>query len=405
MAQSNPLVPAGRTLTIQVPARVSGLRGAALLLIAGLAPVPTVAEEPSKKFQLFGYLTQAYGQSSRGSILGSDEDGTTDLGNVAVQFRWNKSRREAVVVQLAHERRGDDLFLPKDENVDIDWAFYERRFGDNTRLKVGRLNIPLGIYNEVRDVGTLLPFFNLPLSAYPGVLSSAETVDGVSLSHTFLPRSTWTFDGELYFGGWDTFQQRLEPASEFGVINLEARAEHGVGVQLWANTPLPGMRLGAGALTWEMDGPISLPDKDRWWSYHASLDLTRDRWVLRAEARRWEFDQDFGAFAGMPMSIPGEAERDGYYVQAGLWVTEKTGLFAMYEATALNDDLGLFPALDSFHKEWAASANYRFNPDLQVRIEVHTADTRLPIGLPGSGSPGLPPTAVDWGIVAFSVSF
>ena len=89
---------------------------AAFVLLAALLPLSAVAEDPpEKKFQVFGYLTQAYGQSSKGSILGTEEDGTTDLGNVAVQFRWNRSERDAIVVQLAHERRGDDLFLPKDE--------------------------------------------------------------------------------------------------------------------------------------------------------------------------------------------------------------------------------------------------------------------------------------------------
>ncbi len=378
--------------------------GGFAIVLLGLAAGPLLAEDPPKQFQVFGYLTQAYGRSSRGSILGTEEDGSTDLGNVALQFRWNKSPRETVVVQLAHERRGDDLFLPKNEDVDIDWAFHERRLGNNTALKIGRLNIPLGIYNEVRDVGTLLPFFSLPISFYPGVLSSAETVDGVSLSHTFCARCEWALDTELYFGGWDTVQQKVNVDSEFGLINLDARAEDGVGVQLWLNTPVQGLRLGAGANTWLLDGPVSAMGRDRWNSYHLSVDMAGDRWLFRAERRHWEFDQDFGAFFDLPSSLVGEAHRDGFYLQAGAWVTANLGFFAQFEKTSIDDDAG-FPSLDDFHEEAALSVNYRFDPDFLARIEFHTAETRLPLGRPGGGGVGADPADVDWAIVALSVSF
>ncbi|MCP3979395.1 MAG: hypothetical protein GY716_08705 [bacterium] len=398
----------GNPLRSSAPGRGRSLAiwGTAALLCLALAPSSPAEEQATDKFQIFGFLTQAYGRSSRGSIFGTEHDGSTDLGNVAIQFRWNRSVHDAVVIQIAHERRGDDLFLPSSEGVDIDWAFYERRLHDNTSIKVGRLNIPQGIYNEVRDVGTLLPFFSLPISFYPGVLSSAETVDGVSVSHTFLPRSDWELDAELYFGGWDTFQQQVDLDSRFGIVNLEARAEEGLGLQLWLDTSVQGLRFGAGMSTWRLDGPLSVHgSRDSWESYHASVDLSREKWVLRAEARHWAFDLDFGAFLGMPDPLPGEADRDGFYVQAGVWVTPKIGLFAQFDSASLQDDLDLLPGLDDFHEAAAASFNYRFSPDFLVRVEFHTAETRFPLGTDDQGGVGADPVDVDWTIVALSVSF
>lgn len=375
------------------------------LLCLGLAGAPIFGEDSPEKFQIFGHLTQAYGRSSRGSIVGTEEDGTTDLRNVAVQFRWNRSSRDAAVVQLSHERRGEDIFAPRGDEVEVDWAFYERRIGEHTALKVGRLNIPLGIYNEVRDVGTLLPFFDLPISMYAGVLNSVETVDGISVSHTFAPRSDWDLTADLYFGGWDTFQQKVSAGTRFGIANLEARAEDGVGVQLWLNTPLPELRFGAGASTWLLDGQLSTSgSKDRWNSYHVSLDASGDKWMMRAEARHWRFDQDFGAFFGMPDPLFGKAERDGFYVQLGIWLTSKIGLFGQYEMTSLDDNLDLLP-LDDFHEDAALSLNYRFSPDLLAKIEFHTAETRFPLGLPDGRAVGADPVDVDWAIVGLSVSF
>lgn len=375
-----------------------------VLLCLGLGGGIALAADPPSALQVFGHLTQAYGESDRGSIQGATEDGTTDLRKIAVQFRWQKSQDETVVVQLSHERRGDDIFFPNDNELEIDWAFYERRLGPDSVLKVGRLNVPLGIYNEIRDVGVLLPFFNLPISFYGGVLSSAETVDGISFAHSFAPRSDWALEAEVYLGGWDTFQQQFDEQSRFGLVNLEARAEDGLGLQLWLDTPVQGLRLGAGALTWLLDGPISTPGtKDRWNSYHLSIDATRERWMFRAEVRRWRFDQDFRRFFGIPGSMPGRAGRDGFYAQAGVWLTPEIGLFGQYESTSLENNLGL-PQLDDFHRDKALSLNYRFGPDLLAKVEYHSAATRFPLGDPSLQGSGRP-VDVDSMFVGLSVSF
>lgn len=379
----------------------------ALVLWPGSARVAAGADT-LEKLRFFGYLTQAYGRTDLGSIRGATREGTTDLRNLAVQLRWEISEDDSVVVQFSHERRGSDIFFPEHDEIDLDWAFYERRFGANTSLKVGRLNIPLGIYNEVRDVGTLLPFFDLPVSFYAGVLSSAETVDGASISHIFAARSEWDLEVELYFGGWDTFQQQVSPDADFGLVNLEARGEDGLGLQLWLNTPVRGLRLGAGILTWLLDGPISKPgSRDRWKSYHLSVDAAREKWVLRAEYRNWRFDQDFGGFLGLPVSLIGKAKREGYYVQTGFWITDEIGVFGQLEDTSLGDNLGLLPELEEFHEDAAVALNYRFHPDLLAKAEYHRSETRFPLGDPSlpMGVGGQPLIEVDWVVLALSISF
>ncbi len=383
-------------------------RGLAFALFGLLWPALLPAADVTEKLKIFGYLTQAYGESDRGSIQGATEGGTTDLRKIAIQFRWEISETDTAVVQLAHERRGNDFLFPKHDELEVDWAFYEKMFTPTATVKVGRLNVPLGIYNEVRDVGTLLPFFNLPISFYAGVLNSAETVDGVSLTQTIAPRSDWSLEVDLYYGGWDTFQQQIDPTQEFGIANVEARAEDGLGLQLWLDTPIDGLRIGGGALTWLLDGPHSIRGtKDRWDAYHLSLDANLERWMLRAEFRRTTFDQDFAAFLGMPVSIPATAEREGFYVQLGVWITPQIGLFGQHEEASLGDNANLFPQLDDLHEDTALSINYRIRSDLLIRAEFHSADTQFPLG--ESGVPddiiGRGPVEVEWAILAFSVSF
>ncbi|MEM8997838.1 MAG: hypothetical protein AAGF23_23860, partial [Acidobacteriota bacterium] len=122
-----------------------------LLLVAA---VPAFAVDGDSKFAIHGFLTQAYADQSfaEGPLfdfagepsfseasLGIPESGTFDYRTLAIQFRYEISPRDIVVVQLSNEANGD---APADEfrdEIELDYAFYERRIGEQTSLKVGRV--------------------------------------------------------------------------------------------------------------------------------------------------------------------------------------------------------------------------------------------------------------------------
>src|SRR5205085_12405810 len=111
----------------------------------------------------------------------------------------------------------------------------------STGLKVGKVQIPLGIYNEVRDVGTVLPFYRPSFNFYGEGAFTSETVDGIVVSHNFFNDSAWSVDADAYFGGWDLIETDF--ASN---VSSRARVENTVGTQIWLNTPINGLRLGTG---------------------------------------------------------------------------------------------------------------------------------------------------------------
>jgi hypothetical protein len=76
------------------------LRNVLLVLAAvcGLAPSATPATDLAGKVRIFGHLSQAYGESDRGTIQSTTEGGTTDAGNIAVQFRWEISPEDTAVL-------------------------------------------------------------------------------------------------------------------------------------------------------------------------------------------------------------------------------------------------------------------------------------------------------------------
>ncbi len=52
------------------------------------------------------------------------------------------------------------------------------------------------------------------------------------------------------------------------------------------------------------------------------------------------------------------------------------------------------------------SLNYRFRPDLLLKVEYHSASTQFPLGVPDSQmGVGSDPVDVEWAIAGLSVSF
>ena len=127
------------------------------------------------KLTVHGYLTQAYADAdfADGLLvsphtdelnLGISEDGTFDYRTMAIQFRYEISAKDIMIIQFSSRTLGNSPIESVEDEIELDWAFYERRLGDNTSVKVGRVQIPSGIFNAVRDVGTILPF--LPSGFY-----------------------------------------------------------------------------------------------------------------------------------------------------------------------------------------------------------------------------------------------
>ncbi|HEX7239619.1 MAG TPA: hypothetical protein VF263_05110, partial [Longimicrobiaceae bacterium] len=164
----------------------SALAGAAALCVSG----PLHAQGAlAEKLQVHGYLTQGYAQSGELPILGISEGGTANYRTAALQFRYGITEKDNFVLQFSHRDMGTSLFTSDESSVMLDWAFYQRRFG-NGSVRVGRGPIPLGIYNEVRDVGTILPFYRAPSNFY---YEGFETLDGASANYDFALGGGWGF--------------------------------------------------------------------------------------------------------------------------------------------------------------------------------------------------------------------
>lgn len=345
-----------------------------LLALALLAGLPAAAEEEAAeaepKLQVHGFLSQAYAASDGNQILGIPEEGTSDYRTAAVQFRYQMAPRDLFVFQLAHERLGESPLAAFREDVEVDWVFYQRQLGERTSVKVGKVPIPLGIYNEIRDVGTVLPFYRPPETVYGEATLASETVDGFLVSHTFFGESAWRLQAEIYYGGWET----IEPAEgEFAEVSVD----DGLGGQLWLATPLSWLRLGLAGQQMEVSGGLLRPpdQEDRWEAFQASAEASFARFRVRAEFRHISFEPTRAA---------------SLYGQLGMHATSRLDLNLQAEIFELEASPAFTRGEVQLDRDLAASARFALSSRVVVRLEIHrnkgyrSEDPRVPFSEPAA---------------------
>lgn len=338
------------------------------------------ADELLSKLSVHGFLSQTYAHASDESatVVGITKDGTTDYRTAALQFSYAITEKDRLVVQLSHERIGIDpraAFLP---DVAADWIFYERRFSDSTRLKVGRVPIPLGIYNEIRDAGTLLAFYRPPNALYSETNFVSETIDGVvGLQRARLGR--WELEVEPFAGGWNT----LAISGATGLT--PARATNVVGLGTWIQTPLSGLRAGATYFRSTLRrglGTATPPAPEPRSLWMVSADGAFPRITARAEYSQTK---------------DGDSKDRAYYGLLSVKVVPKLSVNAQYSKFWVSWFGGPRAGLiSSGQRDLALGVSYAFAPNLVAKLEGHDGEG---IGI------AIPPPVNRYAIATLAVSF
>lgn len=378
-----------------------------LLAPAALAQADNQAEEalmpeaagesagPLSKLQVHAFLNQAWGKSDGPQIEGITEDGTTEYRTMALQFRYAITLDDILVVQLQNEARGESLLDEARDEVEVDWAFYEHRFNESTGVRLGRVRVPLGIYNEVRDVGTLLPFFEPPEGIYSDGLFTQESLDGAAFYHQLRPLGGWRLSVDGYYGEWE--RQLVFPTD----VRVDfSRADDGVGLQLWLETPLDGVRLGLGGLRYKVTGSqYNLEEDDTWELVVASIDASFDRWVARAEL----MDASFVLFLD-PLAFD-DGGYTSYYGQLGYRVTDRWTVWAQYDVGDVDLDGSPFGSFDvDLLEDLAVSVTFAPRSEIAFKAELHTMDGFIGV-VPGLNPFSDPPHETNYGLLSVAVAF
>ncbi|HEX9654949.1 MAG TPA: hypothetical protein VGA99_14670 [bacterium] len=318
------------------------------LLVLGAIFGPAFAQT---KFSAHGYLTQAFAISDGNQYFGIPSDGTTDYRKLALQFRYDLDPHNNIVIQFSHLRLGRSSLNDAVNPIELDWAFAEHRFSESLALKFGRVLLPLGIYNEIRDVGTLLPFYSPCMNVYGDVAWTNETVDGILIRKIFAADSPWNLKAELYFGHWTRFEYDLSMRYQ------KAEIDNGLGMQLWLNTPVQGLRFGVAGNRQRVTGGLYGNNKFYDELFLLSFEGNFERFSLHSEY----------------MEVRRTAsKRRVYYGYAGLNLSHSLSLHAEADfVNVLAEHFLIGKINDQWNTDYMLGINYRFHPNFVAKLEGH----------------------------------
>jgi hypothetical protein len=132
----------------------------------GLLPfalgLPMMAVELQLAPEVHSFVSFGYLQTTGNNWLGNSRSGTGEFWEAAANAQvtpWPQTR-------LAGQLFARDFQRYDNGRVQVDWLFAEWRPKDLIGVQVGRVKIPLGLYNEVRDVDVARATIFLPASIY-----------------------------------------------------------------------------------------------------------------------------------------------------------------------------------------------------------------------------------------------
>lgn len=249
--------------------------GAACLAAAASA---AAADWPAG-LRLGGFVSQGWLNTSESEYLvPRSQDGTAEMTEAAVTVSATPADRLRVGVQLLARNFGDE----GDDRVILDWGYLDYRWRDLLGVRAGKVKLPLGLYNEQRDLDFLRTGVFLPQAVYnEGMREFVLAYEGLGGYGSLPLGAAGELDYHLYAGtlnvpdasrgfwaaNYEPQAETLEPLVETVVAaerdvdaaDVEATFSGIVsprvtfpyvwgGAAVWA-PPLPGLRLGGSVLT------------------------------------------------------------------------------------------------------------------------------------------------------------
>ena len=255
VATGSPATRAGRALGIAVLS----------VALSGFMTTRADAQLLDDRLAIHGFLSQAWARAWDNPIAGIPTGGSTfDYRAVAIQIGYGLSDADRVVIQLNHRRSGQSALEGTENRVRLNWAFYERRFGAGT-VRIGKVPFSAGLFNELRNVGTVLPFYRAPLHFYG---DGSETMDGVILSYRFWSRNAWSLVAEASAGQFDMLLALNDSTGGQFVVENEVREL--IAANVWLEAPWAETRIGVGGSNYEETSFTGAEQpRTNWWTISA----------------------------------------------------------------------------------------------------------------------------------------
>lgn len=199
----------------------------------------------AESVKIHGFLSQGFLQTDHNNFLAETEDGTFQFNEFGINFSTQLTDKLQAGVQFF----GRDMGSVGNDEVRLDWAFMNYRWKDWAGVKIGRMKMIYGLYNDVREIDMLRTSVLLPQSVYVEVYrDSMSAIKGVDFYGSYPVKYLGRFGYELQYGvlpfsEGDGVSQAIENANaayKLQVDNIDSDYAYAYGLT-W-DTPLDGLR-------------------------------------------------------------------------------------------------------------------------------------------------------------------
>lgn len=276
-----------------------GRRALAAGLLALLGSASAAADDGVgvlEGMQLHGFVSQGFLLTTGNDYLANGSTkGTPKFSEVGL----NLTKELTDSLQLGVQLFARNLGWSGSYDAQFDWLYLDYREWDWLGIRLGRLKIPYGFYNEIQDIDAARVPILLPGSVYPQQTREilfAQT--GAELYGFLRGDSLGALEYRLYGGAIYLDSDALTPTGAPFEAELDIRYVLG-GRLIW-EAPLDGLRAAFSAQKLRLNGAFIVPtgmpvpaiftETDSWlWA--ASLEYALQELTLTAEYTRWYSDQ------------------------------------------------------------------------------------------------------------------
>ncbi|MBI2778990.1 MAG: hypothetical protein HYX62_04300 [Gammaproteobacteria bacterium] len=322
-----------------------------------------LAVEINDKLSIYGYGYQAYMRASDNAYLGADKEGDWSYSALAIVLAAKLDGKTRVWANLHNTV----------ERTRIDWAFLDYQASANLTLRVGQVKMPVGLYNEIRDIKFLQMSTLLPALYQEAAGITEEAYRGVGL----------TYNHDVGAGrlSWDGYAGQVVPIES--LANQKMRRM--VGGRVTYNAPVDGLRFMATAYDSQVEN-TGINEKSSKKAWVLSADYKANNLDLKAEYAPMKF---FG--------VKGKT----YYAQAGYTLAEKWTPFIRYDYVTTDSAESGDPS--HYQKVASLGVGYKFSDSVGFRLENHwNRGYALPVA---SGETVAGAGKNNWNMFAASINF
>ncbi|MCI5189696.1 MAG: hypothetical protein D3905_07825 [Candidatus Electrothrix sp. AS4_5] len=312
------------------------------------------------KVSVHGFGSWLYGQTNNDNehTLGKwDSDGNAHYVDFSLNVRAEISDNLTAYIQPAFEEIGGD------REVGVDYAFAEWYVNDLLTFRAGKIKAPLMLFNEIHDVGTVRPFFLLPVGVYSHF--TAESYQGLGITGVYSPdfESDWQLSYDI-FGGLTDLSEKTTKSRGDAPHTSRDTVDEMLGVRFFIQPPIDGLRFGVSTYMGKQEYSTTYRGNNQ-------ESPRGDTYVVGGSieylADQWEFRGEYLQKKDTPNDSSSTTKRDTFYLEAAYRFTEHWQVASRYEVLNHSDDSSSFP--DSFQesKEFTLGLNYWIRPNLVVK--------------------------------------